>query len=355
SLSAVPGVLLSRVLRFRALFWMGLSTIVVRSVVAVGCAAMGLGMWSLVIGSLASTAADVLLHFVWAPYWPRRRFHWPVIARTWRTSTGYLGNTALYYMSMNLDLLLIGRHLGAAPLGFYQNARSLTDEIRGRIAMPIQHVLFPAFSALQDDRARFQQLVLRAGRLVAAVVVPVGFGVSANAQELVAVLYGAQWQPMAPVMAMFGLSAALRAGTAIGSPLFNANDRVGLAFRYNAVGAVLTLGGVLVAMPHGIEAVAGAVALASLYGLVSLRAALRLIGLGWGHVAQMLGAPMAAAAVMWGVIEGLRSLAWTHSPATMLLAHVAAGGAVYLALLLAIAPQYGRDARGVLRLLLNRS
>ena len=56
-----------------------------------------------------------------------------------------------------------------------------------------------------------RQMVLRAGRLLAAVVVPIGVGVSANAPELVLVLYGAQWQPMIPVMSMFGLSAALRA------------------------------------------------------------------------------------------------------------------------------------------------
>lgn len=355
SLSAVPAVLLSRLLWFRAMFWMGLSTIVVRSVVAIGCAALGWGMWSLVIGSLASTAADVLLHFAWAPYRPRRRFHWPVIARTWRTSTGYLGNTALYYLNMNLDVLLIGRHLGAAPLGFYQNARSLTDEIRARIAMPIQHVMFPALSALQDDAAQCRQLVLRAGRLVAAVVVPVGFGVSANAQELVMVLYGAQWLPMVPVMAMFGLSAALRAGTAIGSPLFNARDRVGLALRYNSVGTLLTIGAVLVAMPHGIEAVAGAVALTSLYALVALRAALGLVGLGLRHIAQMLGAPLAASLVMWAVTAASRNLEWTRAPASMLLTHVAAGAVVYVATLQVIAPQFGRDIRDALRLLLRRS
>lgn len=355
SVTAVPGVLLSRLMRFKAMFWIGIITIVVRSAAAIVGAMLGWGMWSLVIGSLIGTVASVALHFAWAPYWPRMRFHWPLIARTWRTSTGYLGNTALYYLNMNLDLLLIGRQLGAAPLGFYQNARSLTDEIRGRIAMPIQQVLFPAFSALQDDRGRFQQLVLRAGRLMAAIVVPIGFGVSANAQELVLVLYGSQWQPMVPVMAMFGLSAALRAGTAIASSLFNANNRVGLSFRYNMINALLTIGGVLVAMPHGIEAVAIAVALTSLYVLVVFRAALQLVGLGVRHLVQILGAPLAASLAMLVVTEGLRSLAWTKVPATMLLAHVAAGGAAYLALLLAITPQYGRDLRDALRLLFNRS
>ena len=283
ALTAVPSVVLLRLMRFDAVFWINMGTIVARSALAIACALLGWGMWSLVVGSLLGNAVGVLMHFLAAPYRPRARFHWPFIARTWRTSTGYFGNTALYFVNMNLDLLLIGRQLGAASLGFYQNARSLTDEIRGRIAMPIQQVLFPAFSALQDDRPRFQQLVMRAGRLLAAVVVPIGFGVSANAQELVLVLYGEQWRPMIPVMATFGLSAALRASTAIASSLFNANDRVGLAFRYNVWSMLLTIGGVLLAMPHGIEAVAAAVALTSLYALVPYRAALRLIGLARGN------------------------------------------------------------------------
>jgi PST family polysaccharide transporter len=284
---------------------------------------------------------------------PRWRFHWPLIARTWRTSSGYLGNTTLYYVNMNLDLLLIGRHLGATSLGLYQNARTLTDEIRARIAMPIQHVLFPAFSALQGERTRSQQLTLRAGRLLAAAVVPVGFGVSANAHELVTVLYGRQWLQMTPVVAMLGLSAALRASTAIASSLFNANNRVGLAFRYNVVGSLLTIGGVLAALPYGIEAVATAVALSSLYALVTFRAALALLGLGFRHLAQVLAPPLAAALIMWLGITGLRQLAWTTAPALMLGAHVAAGALLYLTALLLLAPQFGHDFRDALRTLVR--
>jgi len=355
SLSAVPGVVLSRLMRFKAIFCINTLSMIIRSVVAIGCAVAGWGTSSLVVGSLVGTLADVVLHFVWVPYRPRLRFHWPFVARTWRTSTGYLGNTTLYYVNMNLDLLLIGRQLGPAALGYYQSARSLTDEIRGRIAMPIQQVLFPAFSALQEDRERFQQLVLRAGRLLAAVVVPIGFGVSANAEELVLVLYGEQWRPMVPVMAMFGLSAAVRAATAVASSLFNANDRVGLAFRYNVVGTLLTIAGVLLAMPYGIEGVAVAVALTALYSLVSFRAALRLIGLGERQIVEVLGAPVAAALAMWLATLALRGLDCSAVPVLLRLGvHVLSGALVYLAVLILVAPQFGRDLRDALRLVLAR-
>lgn len=354
-LTAVPGVVLVRLMRFGAVFWINMGTIAVRSIVAVLCALAGLGMWSLVIGSLVGSAVGVVMHFVAVPYWPRARFSWPLIARSWRTSTGYFGNTALYYVNMNLDLLLIGRQLGAASLGYYQNARSLTDEIRGRIAMPIQQVLFPAFSSLQDDRPRFQQLVMRAGRLLVAVVVPIGFGVSANARELVLVLYGPQWEPMVPVMTMFGLSAALRASSAIASSLFNANDRVGLAFRYNVWSTVLLIAGVLLSMPYGIEAVAATVAVTSLYALVAFRAALRLIGLGTRALFGLLAAPTAASLLMWLAIGALRRLHWDAGPGALLLAQVLAGAAVYLFTLLLLAPQYLRDFRDALGAFANRT
>lgn len=353
-LTAVPWVVLSRLMRFRTEFWINIATVAIRIAAAVVSAWAGLGVWSLVVGALVGAAVSALLNFANVRFVPRWRFHLPLLIATWRTSSSYLGNGALHYLNTNLDLLLIGRQMGAAPLGFYQNARSLTDEIRARIAMPIQHVLFPAFSALQTDRERFRQLVLRAGRLLAAVVVPIGVGVSANARELVLVLYGAQWQPMIPVMSMFGLSAALRASTAIASPLFNANDRVGQALRYNVIATVLLVVAVLLAMPYGIDAVAVGVALTSLYSLVVLRAAFALIGLRARHVLAVLGAPALASAVMWLATLGLHQAHWDLRPAAMLALQVAAGAAVYLVVLHLLSHQYLRDFRQAGAMILHR-
>lgn len=350
-LTAVPWVVLSRLMRFGANFWIGIVTVVVRMAVAIGCAYAGLGMWSLVIGSLVGTITNAVMHFAYVPFLPRWRYHWPFIARTWKTSASYFGNTALYYASMNLDLLLIGRRLGAAPLGYYQNARALTEEIRGRIAMPIQQVLFPAFSSLQNDAERFGQLVQRAGRLLAAAVVPVGVGVSANAEALVLALYGEQWTAMIPVMAMFGFAAALRASTAISIPLFNANDQAGLAFRYNVVGTLLTMAGVLVTMPFGVTAVAGSVAVTSLFGLATLARALKLIGLPASALYRMLAAPAVASAAMF--LATWAASCWLHGPAPLrLLIQVAGGSVVYLGVLHLLSRQYLADFRqlvGVLR------
>jgi O-antigen/teichoic acid export membrane protein len=355
SLAAIPSVVLSRLMRFRSAFWIQTCTMLVRAGAAIAAGLLGMGVWSLVIGALAGSLISPLLSFAVVHYRPRLRFHWPVLTASWRTSGGYLGNTLLHYVNSNLDLLLIGRGLGASSLGYYQNARSLTDEIRGRIAMPIQQVLFPAFSALQTDVARFQNLVLLAGRLLAAIVIPIGLGVSANAPELVWVLYGPNWLPMIPVMAVFGFSAALRASTAISLPLFNASNRVGLAFRYNMVSTGLLIGGVLLAMPYGIEAVSVAMAISSLYSLANLRAAFMLIGLGTRHVVRMLAPPATAAGMMWLATWGLRQLLQLPHPGAQLAFQVLLGAMVYLLVLHLLSRAYLEDVKTAAATLRGRS
>lgn len=331
-LTTVPGVVLARLLRFRMEFWISIATVMVRTLVAIGCAHAGLGMWSLVAGALAGGVVEVVLGFAAVPYAPRLRFQLAYLARTWRTSGSYFGGGLLFYVNMNVDLLLIGRGLGATSLGYYQSARGLTDEIRARIAMPLQRVLFPAFSAVQNERERLQQMLLRSARLIAALVFPLGVGIAATAQELVPTLYGPQWLQMVPVMSMFGLSAALKASTAIATPLFNAHDRVGLAMRYNAISTVGLAAAVWLALPHGIQAVALAVVIVSLYTLVPFRVALGLAGLHSRHVVEILGAPLMASLAMWLAVTLVRTVSssWFATSAGRLAFHVLIGTLVYV-------------------------
>lgn len=356
-LTTVPGVVLARLLRFRMEFWISITTVAVRTLVAIACAYAGLGMWSLVVGALAGGVVEVVLGFAAVPYAPRLRFHLAYLARTWRTSGAYFGGGLLFYANTNVDLLLIGRGLGATSLGYYQSARGLTDEIRARIAMPLQRVLFPAFSAVQHERERLQQMLLRSGRMIAAVVFPLGVGVAATAQELVPTLYGPQWLQMVPVMSLFGLSAALKASTAIATPIFNANDRVGLAMRYNAISTVGLVAAVWIALPHGIQAVALAVVIVSLYALVPFRVALGLVGLRNRHVVEILGAPLMASSAMWAAVTLVRPFSSNLFTATasLLALHALIGAIVYILCLHLQSRRYLSDVRMLAQKVLPRA
>lgn len=343
--------IMARLMRFHIEFWIQLAVIFIRSLIAVLCAYAGFGVWSLVIGALAGGIANLILVAIAIPYWPRFRFHAAYLTNTWRTSGSYLGNGFLYYLNMNIDVMLIGRGLGAGALGYYQNARSLTDEIRGRIAMPLQRVLFPAFSALQGDLGRLQASVLRSGRLLAAFMMPVGFGVAAVADELVPVLYGSKWLAMIPILKMFGISAAIRSSTAIASPLYNSQNKVSLGFKFNVFGTLLTLSAVYFSIPYGIETVAMAIAVSSMYVMVTFMAGIRLIGMGWRHLSQIFSAPTIAASAMWLGIHFSRPIVSSKisSEYFLLATLIALGAIVYAIVLIAISPVYWQELRSLIK------
>lgn len=357
NLTIVNDAILARLMQFRTVFWIDISVVAIRIVVAIAFAYYGFGVWSLVAGALSGSVANFVFSVVAVPYSPRLRFSGAYLMSTWKTSGSYFGGGILYYFNTNIDLFLIGRSLGASPLGFYQNARSLTDEVRARIAMPLQRVLFPAFSALQNESSRLQDSVMRSGRILAAIICPVGVGLAAVSKDLVPVLYGSQWLPMIPILSLLGVSAAVRGSTAIASPLFNSQDRVGLALRYNVVGTVLFIGAALVSLRHGLNAVAAAIALSSLYSLVTFRAGLSLIGLTTVHAFRILGGPLAAALLMWGSIEFLRgwNIGWTERPEILLPVHVLFGATIYPLFLLMISRQYLIDFRELVRRLIRQS
>lgn len=347
SMTNVPSILLARLMKFRSEFWIQSAVYGIRALAAVGMAYQGFGAWSLVGGALVGAGVNVILGFLLVPYLPRFRFSGQYLRTTWKTSGVYLGSGLLYYANMNMDLLLVGRHLGATSLGYYQNARSLTDEIRARIAAPLQQILFPAFSSIQGEAVRLQQVFVRSARVLATLILPVGFGVSAMAAEIVPILYGEQWLSMIPLVSMFGLSAAVRGSTAISSPLLNASNRVGLALKYNLIGSALFLVGIFVGLRFGAQGVALAALLASIYTLVPLRAAITLLGLGTKDLALILAAPAVAAGSLWGVIAITRPLiAMTGShPVLMLPCHATLGFLTYLLVLRLLSRQHLQDFR----------
>jgi PST family polysaccharide transporter len=355
-LTAVHEAVIARLMLFRAEFAIQMTLVVARALTGIILALLGFGAWSLAIAAVAGSFASLVAYAVVVPYLPRFRFSGAYLAETWSIGSSYLGRGILAYVDTNVDIALVGRYFGAASLGFYQNARSLTDEVRSRLAIPLQRVLFPAFSAIQSNLPRLQDTVVRSGRLLAAIVMPVGIGASAIADELVPVLYGEKWVAMVPVVVFLGVGAAIRGSAAIASPIFNSTNRIGLALRHNFVATAIDVCAVVLALPHGIVWVAAALAAGSLYALAILRSAFGLIGLGWSHALRVLGPPAIAAATMWGTVYLARyhELSSTQGVAARMAVHIALGAAVYSATLHILSREYLREFAELGRRLVGR-
>lgn len=315
-LTVVPRSLMARMMMFRADFFVQVLMLFSRAGTAVVLAMHGYGVWSLVGGALAGNLFQALAYSWVMGYWPRFRFSKRYLTSTWRTNGGYFGNGILFYINMNLDIGLVGRLLGATSLGYYQNARSLTDEVRMRMVQPLQRVLFPAFSAIQNEPERFREGILRSGRLLAVTFMPIGFGIAAVADELVPLLYGDQWLAMIPVLQVIAIGSGIGAATSVGSPIFNATDRLGLSFRLYFASTVIAVITILAGSTWGLMGIAYAKWVTAAVALIFFRISLGLVQLGWRHIWNMIGAPFCIALLMFGAIMLARDS--VHSAVTTL-------------------------------------
>lgn len=298
-LTMVPRSLMARRMEFKQDFFIQSTMLFARAGTAIVCAVNGFGVWSLAGGALAGSVVQSALYLARTGYSPRLKFSASFLRSTWRTNGGYFGSGILFYVNANVDFLLVGRMLGAGMLGQYQNARSLTDEIRVRMVQPLQRVFFPAFSAIQNDPDRFRDGILRSGRLLALAFVPMGLGVAAVAPELVRVLYGEQWLAMIPILQVISIATGLGAAASVGTPIFNATNRVGLSFKLFLISTGLSIAFILFGSQWGLMGVAWSRLALAAVGLVMFRISLGLVKMRARHMWQILGTPFIASGSMW--------------------------------------------------------
>ena len=111
------------------------------------------------------------------------------LARQLEDGNQLFRNGHVFYFHNNFDLMVVGRRLGAA------------DRLLSRSTLPCRRTAQPDYHAHQAGPfpgvcgtagrpARFQNGARKSIRLLALVVVPVGFGMAAIAEEIVNLLYG---------------------------------------------------------------------------------------------------------------------------------------------------------------------
>ncbi len=250
---------------------------------------------------------------------------------TWVVLIGVLDE-----LNYRTDYLLIGRYIGSSALGAYNVAQVLTTTATGDVVDSIGKALFPAFAIMAADRERLRNGYKRIQSIMLALALPIGFGMSAVAADVVLVLFGHKWLLAIPVVSLLAPIVALQSVTAsVESLLLSLNQGALLFWRtllFLALRVALMVGGFY------LDGFMGIVYARVIYGFATLFYTLALAG-------QMTQSRMldpviaswrslAAVAVMYGGVLLLFPTAVpTMAMATLiglLVTKIAAGGIFYI-------------------------
>jgi PST family polysaccharide transporter len=256
-IGAVPRALLARRLDFRRISLIEVASLITGAVVAVVLAAAGLGSHAIVLGAVSMTAASTL-QMVIAARPPRPRWHRAAHRELFAFGlpSALAGMVGVAFT--NVDYAILAARLSAHQTGIYWRSFQLGVVYQDKVSSIMLQLAFPVYSRTKS-RHELREMHERATRVHAAAIVPMLGTLIVVAPVLIPLVFGPRWEPSvapAQILAVAGMVAAVLTGypqvmLAVGKPR--------LLLGFNLVVLTGYVAAILIAVPYGLVAVAGAV------------------------------------------------------------------------------------------------
>jgi teichuronic acid exporter len=327
----IPGAMLRRELRFRALSAIELVSFATSALTTLFLALRGGGVWALVLGSLAKVFARIVLLNLVSRVSFKPSFDFRGLGKA--LSFGGLStlNGVLWNLFSQIDALIIGKIAGKEALGIYTVAMHIASLPLSKVLAVVQPIAFPTFARLQDDLPRVANAVLRAVRAMMLIAFPMFFGLSAVAPELVSVVLGPRWEAARFPLQVLPLVMPIRMIAGLVSPAVNGIGRIDVVVRNTAYALAVMAAGFGVGSLWGVTGVT--LAWLVLYPLVmtfNFKRSLPLLMLTRTDILRAMARPLGAALLMYLMIAAGREALPAGLPEILrLLALIGVGAVTY--------------------------
>jgi O-antigen/teichoic acid export membrane protein len=309
--------------------------------VAITLAVLDAGVWSLVIGHVASYAAYLAALVIVTPERVTPGWDRTAARRLAASGRGFLAQDALEYAQQQSDAVAVGGTLGATQLGLYGMGYRFGELPYVAIAEPVTQVTFPAFTRMRERSEDWRASFLAVLQLVTLATFLLGALFSGAAEPIVRTILGDKWLDTIGPLAVFGVWAMLKPLEGTFGWLLNALEQQARLATLRGLALIPFIPALFIAADSGgIKAVAwvmvvhmGALSLAVGWTVaaraeISGRALLRAIA-----------PPLAGALPAWAAARGISEALSGAEPFVALAAALAGGALAYAAAASALDPR----------------
>jgi O-antigen/teichoic acid export membrane protein len=352
ALGRTHGALMQRDMDFRGIVLRVMAASVLGSGAAVLLAVFGFGPWALIGQQITITVASTAILWSFSSWYPRFTFSLRSLRELGPFGSRYFGSRLAEHLTTSADKVVVGRMLGSSALGAYGVAYNLVLVPVGSMLTAVLGPLFPGFSRLQHEPDRLARGWLRGNRLLASVAFPSLAALALISPELVPVLLGERWVGAIPLVQILALAGLVQSVSTVGTTVLAAVDRTQTLLRFSVVELTAVLVAVVLGAQSGVVGAAAGYAVAILCSRLLLTwLATRAVGVPVRSFFSALHAPAEATAGMTLAIAVMREalLALGTPAAFTAVLLVAAGLAVYVALVVWRAPDLLREFRAMFR------
>ncbi|WP_159981782.1 MULTISPECIES: lipopolysaccharide biosynthesis protein [unclassified Novosphingobium] len=202
-LAAIHTARLTRDLKFRSVAMRNISAALAGAAVGLPMAFAGYGVWALVGQRIAAALAMVVTAWASLPWLPRLRFHRQSCAEMLRFGA-YIGiSGTLNQINIRSAEVISGALVGPVAVAFIRAGSRIVEVLNQITYMPFQQIAMPVLTRSTHDLDALKSTYLRLSRLSAFIMFPAFLGTLALAGEIVAIVFGDGWEPVADAIRIF--------------------------------------------------------------------------------------------------------------------------------------------------------
>ena len=244
--------LLNRQMRFTALAFIQIASMLTGVVVGIVMAWLGYRYWALVFSNLVTVAVAVPLTWWAIPWRPQLPSRGTGTESLVRFGTSMAGGGYIYALAKGTDSMLVGRFFGADSIGLYSRAAALLNRPLEQFLYPISSVFIPALSRVQTQPERYRRTFLQIYESIALVSFLFTGLLLALSRPLTLVVLGPKWEKAAIIFAAFAVAAQSAPVARAASWLFISQGRGGRDWLLvNLLGAGLAIASFVAGLPFG--------------------------------------------------------------------------------------------------------
>jgi len=262
ALGAQHLALLTKQMKFHLLGMSEIASLLISGLVGILLAFKNYGVYALVGQALVEQITRSVGNWLFSKWIPGPPVRGSGVRQMVKFGGYFTGFNFLNYFARNLDKVLLGKFCGANELGLYTRAYQLMTYPITAVSAPMARVMIPALSKLQLEKERLQSAYLRSLRIIALISFPIMTGLFITAEDVIAVVYGAQWASAVPIfqfLCIAGLWQGIHEATA---QVFVSTGRTDRMFRAGFLLSTILVIGFIIGLPWKGRGVALAYAIA---------------------------------------------------------------------------------------------
>ncbi len=245
SAAGTPRALLLKRKEFAQIAKIDVIAMFIAASAALTAAFFGAKYYALVLQELVNGCLVFFMYFRASRLKVERGFELQSIKKVFSYSAFQFLFNILNYFSRNIDNLLIGKYFGTSMLGFYNKSYTLMLLPNQTISQVMTPALHPVFAQLQNEPKRMYQYYIDMVRFLADIGAVISLGVFFFAEEMILILYGERWMPVAPMLKPLALTIGLQLILQTSGAIFQALGMTKQLFYTGFVSSVMIIGAIV--------------------------------------------------------------------------------------------------------------